>query len=70
MNRQYLTVQSGFRDVPHGMLDGPDDTIHEQLELGWRNGEKSYNTVYVNKKISQKYKVVHTRETVQVDCPQ
>ena len=30
------TIQADLGDVSHCMLDGPDNGIHEQLELRWR----------------------------------
>lgn len=27
------TIQSGFCNITHCVLDSPDDTVHEQLEL-------------------------------------
>ena len=35
-----LTVETGLSDITHGVLDGPDDTIHEQLELWRREGQQ------------------------------
>jgi len=34
------TVQSCICNVPHGVFDGPDDTVHEELELRWWYGKK------------------------------
>ena len=35
-----LTVQARLRNVPHRVLDSPDDTIHKELELWRRNGQE------------------------------
>lgn len=29
------TVQTDFCDISHGVLDSPNDRVHEQLELRW-----------------------------------
>ena len=45
-----LTVQTCLCDIAHSMLDSPDDTVHEQLELVWRDGQQGYHTG-----VSQRY---------------
>ena len=35
-----LTVQTDFGNISHCVLDGPDDGIHEQLELWWGQFEQ------------------------------
>ena len=34
------TIQTSLRNITHSMLDSPDDTIHEQLELIWWDGQE------------------------------
>lgn len=37
-----LTVEASVRDIAHGVLDRPNDTVHEKLELCRGDGEKGY----------------------------
>lgn len=35
-----LTVETSVRNIPHGVLEGPDDRIDDQLELRRRKFEE------------------------------
>lgn len=38
-----LTVQTSVGNIPHGVLESPDDRVDDQLELSRRNLQKSYS---------------------------
>ena len=40
-----LTVQACVRYISHCVFDRPDDAVHEQLELRWREGEERYELI-------------------------
>ena len=63
------TIQTSLRNITHSMLDSPNDTVHEQLELVGREGEKSYEKngeFYVSIPTSKE----QTGEAVQIGDPQ
>lgn len=68
--REERTIEAGFRDISHCVLDRPDDTVHEQLELGWWDCEKRFNAISPSVDKLDKIKQNRTWETAQVDRSQ
>ena len=42
------TVQASLCNVTHRVLDSPDDTVHKELELLWRDRKESREAVQVD----------------------
>ena len=34
-----ITIETCVRNIPHGVFNGPDDTIHKEFELVRRNSQ-------------------------------
>ena len=41
-------LQATVRDIPHRVLEGPDNGIHDELELRWWNAQKSVEALAIH----------------------
>lgn len=62
------TVQSSLRNISHRVLDGPDDAVHEKLELRRKDGQERCDNSSGTRSIYEHARL--TREAVQIDCSQ
>ena len=44
-----ITVQACLRDIPHRVLDSPDDAVDEELELCWWQSQQRGEAVQVDR---------------------
>jgi hypothetical protein len=45
-------LQTCIRDIPHGVLERPDDGVQYQLELSWRDVEERGEAMVVHRLIT------------------
>ena len=66
-----LTVQARLRNVPHRVLDSPDDAVHKEFELRGRDRKKCFNQCnFVSAIRYRQDHVNHTGEAVEVNRAQ
>lgn len=40
-----MQIQTCVSHIPHCMLESPDDRVQNQFELGWSDGQKSWEAL-------------------------
>ena len=48
VNPRVTASPTGVGHVPHGVLEGPDDGVQDQLELGRRDGQECREAVGID----------------------